>query len=178
MGLFDDVPASPETGPRGGPWERPRDEFPAVAVSALLLARTDVVAVGVTAVWAFTTGFEFWIKAQFRESGRALENNPDDHSLHVGVQFADGRRVADVGAVPGSAGSESAGLIMRPVSFGGGMLQRNRSYWVHPLPPPGPVTFACRWAAFGIPEQRADVGGDLITAAAGRSVRLWPGTGD
>jgi hypothetical protein len=174
MGFFDDVPASLETRPEGDAWTRPAEEFPAVAVSAVLLARTEAVAVAVTAVWAFSAGFEFWIKAKFRESGRALEHDAEGQSLHVGVQFADGRKAADVGSTPSSAGSLAREPVMSLVSFGGGLLQRSRSYWVHPLPPPGPVTFACEWAAFGIPEQRADVDAGLILAAATRSVRLWP----
>jgi hypothetical protein len=178
MGFFDDVPASLGTRPDGDAWTRPAGEFPAVAASAVLLARTEEVAVAVTAVWAFTTGFEFWIKAEFRQPGRALEHEAEGQSLHVGIQFADGRKAADVSSYAGSCGSVAGGLVMSPVSIGGGMLQRSRSYWVHPLPPPGPVTFAGEWAAFGIPEQRADLDAGLILAAARLSVRLWPATND
>jgi hypothetical protein len=45
---------------------------------------------------------------------------------------------------------------MNPVSFGGGHLHQDRSYWVWPLPPVGPLTFMCEWAAFDIPEMLAD----------------------
>jgi hypothetical protein len=55
--------------PHGGPWDRPEGEFPSAAASALLLARTEEVAVAVTAIWAFKAGFEFWVWAQFRHPG-------------------------------------------------------------------------------------------------------------
>jgi hypothetical protein len=100
MGFFDDVSriGADTPYPRGGPWDPPEAEFPGVGASALLLARTGAVAVAVTAIWACTTGFEFWIKAQFRHGERALETQPDDQCLHVGLQFADGRKAANVGS--------------------------------------------------------------------------------
>lgn len=177
MGFFDAVSRYPPSTPipRGAPWDPPAGEFPcAVATGALVLARTEVVAVAVTVIWAFRAGFEFWIKAQFRHPGPALERQPDERSLHVGVQFADGKKAANVSRVPDPAGSVSAGLIMRPVSFGGGHRHQDRSYWVWPLPPAGPVTFVCEWAAFDIPEARAGTDAQLIVDAAGRIIQLWP----
>jgi hypothetical protein len=174
MGFFDDASHHPSPYPRGAPWDPPRAELPRVAASALLLARTEAVAVAVTAIWAFKAGFEFWIKAQFHQSGPALESQPDDQSLHIGLQFADGKKAANVGRVPDPAGSVPAGLILNPLSFGGGRRHLDRSYWVWPLPPPGPVAFVCEWAAFAIGEKRAEVDAQLILDAAGQSVRLWP----
>ena len=177
MGFFDDVSRYPSSmpDPRGTPWDPPAGEFPcAVATGALVLARTEAVAVAVTAIWAFRAGYEFWIKARFRHPGPALERWPDDQSLHVGVRFADGKKAGNVGRVPEPAGSVATGLIMNPVSFGGGHQHQDRSYWVRPLPPVGPLTFICEWAAFDIPEMRADTDAQLIVDAAKRSVQIWP----
>ncbi len=174
MGFFDDAPRLAEPWPRGTPWDPPAGEFPcAVATGALVLVRTEAVAVAVTAIWAFTTGFEFWVKAQFGHSGPALESLPDDQSLHVGVQFADGKKAANVTALPEPAGSVPAGLILNPRSFGASRQHLDRSYWVWPLPPAGPVTFACEWAAFDIPQAHTDTDGQLILDAARRSVQIW-----
>ena len=63
-----------------------------MAASALLLARTDAVAVIVAAVWAFRDGFTFWVRAPFRQAGAGLDERPDEQALHIGVQFADGRK--------------------------------------------------------------------------------------
>ena len=116
----------------------------------------------------------FWIKARFRHPEPALERRPDDQSLHVGLRFADGKKAANVGRVPEPAGSAATGLIMNPVSFGGGHRHQDRSYWVWPLPPVGPLTFVCAWAAFDIPEMRAGTDAQLIVDAAKRSVQIWP----
>jgi len=176
MGFFDDAtrPSPDEPGPRGHPWDPPAAELGKVGASALLLARTEVVAVAVMSISAFREGFELWIEARFRHRGLALQHTADEESLHVGVQFADGRKVANVGSVPDPAGSVTAGLTLSPRSFGGGHWQKNRTYWVSPLPPPGPLAFVCEWAAFGIPESRVEVDAQLILDAAAGSIQLWP----
>jgi hypothetical protein len=106
---------------------------------ALLLAHADEVAVGITGIWVFETGFEFSLSSRFRRPGAALEDFTDRQSLHIGVQFADGRKAANVGRVPELAG-EPAGPIMRPKAMGGGRSYLERSYWVWPLPPVGPIS--------------------------------------
>jgi hypothetical protein len=176
MGFFDDAPPSRERPGQGGGWHQPLAEFPHVAFAGpLILARTDEVAVAVTAIWAFSTGCEFWIGARFREEVPLIADVDDQPSLlmRLGIQFADGRKVANLGRAPEPSGSMPGGLLLRPLSFGGSRLDRNRSYWVWPLPPPGPVTFAFEWAAFGIGENRVEIDGQLIIDAAAQSVRLW-----
>jgi len=42
------------------------------------------------------------------------------------------------------------------------------------LPPAGPVTFVCEWAAAGIPETHASLDAQPILDAAEQSVQLWP----
>jgi hypothetical protein len=180
MGFFDDAPRPrpDEPGPRGHPWTLPAAELAKAGASALLLARTEVVAVAITAVWAFREGFEFWVGAQFRRPGLAQQDSSDEQSLHLGLQFADGRKVANVGRLPDRAGSVAGGLILSPRSFGGGHWQKNRTYWVWPLPPAGPLAFVCEWAAFGIPESRAEIDAQLILDAAADSIQLWPAAGN
>ena len=174
MGFFDDPSLEPDTAREAGAWKRPAGELPRAAESALLLAQTDLVAVAVTAIWAFSSGFELWIGVLFRQPGPALQTEPDDQSLHIGLRFADGRKVANVGRLPGPAGSVPGNLILTPLSFGGGMLHRSRSYWVWPLPPAGPMTFVCEWSAFGIPETTTELDTQPILRAAAQSIKLWP----
>jgi hypothetical protein len=174
MGFFDDAGPEPDWAHEEAEWKRPAGELPRTAESALLLARTDLVAVAVTAIWAFSSGFEIWIGVVFRQPGPALQAEPDDQSLHIGVQFADGRKVANVGRVPGPAGSVPGNLLLRPLSFGGGMFHRSRRYGVWPLTPAGPMNFVCEWPAFGIPETRTDLDSRPLLDAAAQSVKLWP----
>jgi hypothetical protein len=142
----------------------------------LLLAQTEAVAVAVIGVWAFTAGFEFWVSAQFHHAQPPAHGDMSpQESAHIGLQFADGRKAANVTSGPEPAGETGApGLVLSTLGLGGGLRHRNWSYCVWPLPPPGPVTFVCAWAAAGIPEAHASLGAQPILDAAGRSVRLWP----
>lgn len=112
MGFFDDAGSDPNWELGAGGWKRPVSELPRAAESALLLARTDTIAVAVTAIWVFSSGFEFWIGVWFREPGQALQTEPDDQSLHIGLRFADGRKVANVGHLPTPVGSVPGNLIL------------------------------------------------------------------
>jgi hypothetical protein len=99
-------------------------------------------------------------------------------AVHVGVQFADGRKGANFGRGPELArGGGFTGVALNPGGFGGGLRHRHWSYWVRPLPPAGPVSFVCEWTGAGIPETRASLDAQLIVDAARNSVRLWPGDG-
>lgn len=96
-------------------------------------------------------------------------------SVHVGVQFADGRKGTNFGRGPELAeGAGPASVVLNPRGFGGGLRHRSWSYWVSPLPPAGPVTFVCEWAAAGISETQISLDAQQILDAASHSVRLWP----
>jgi hypothetical protein len=181
MGFFDEMPyQDPDAPRRGGAWDPPVAEFPcAVATGPLVFARTEAVAVAVIGVWAFRAGFEFWVSARFHHAQPPVTGDMAPHeSVHLGVQFADGRKAANFGRGP-EPGPDAgpAGVAMSPQGFGGGLRHRDWSYWVSPLPPDGPVTFACEWAAAGIPESQASLDAHLIVEAAGHSAPLWPGQG-
>ena len=177
MAFFDDLPHQELHGRRGGAWDPPAAEFPcAVATGPLVLGRTEAVAVAVIGVWAFRAGFEFWVSARFQHAQPPASGEmAPQESVHLGVQFADGRKAANFGRGPKLAqGAAPAGIALSPQGFGGGLRHRDWSYWVSPLPPAGLVTFVCEWAAAGIGEAQASLGGDLIVEAATRSVPLWP----
>ncbi len=176
MGFFDDVPYQDTHRLRGSIWDPPVAEFPcAVTTGPLVLARTEAVAVAVIGVWAFRAGFEFWMSAQFRHAQPPASGDmAPQESAHIGAQFADGRKAASFGRGPALAPGTEPRMVLMPVGLGGGLRYRSWSYWVWPLPPRGPVTFACEWAAAGIAEARADLGAQLILDAAAQSVQLWP----
>jgi hypothetical protein len=48
------------------------------------------------------------------------------------------------------------------------------TFWLWPLPPSGPVTFACEWPKYGIPLTRHEFDGNLIRDAGQRATELWP----
>ena len=133
-------------------------------------------AVAVIGVWAFRMGFEFWVSARFHHTSPPVSGEMAPHeSVHLGVQFADGRKAANFGRGPElDQGAGFTGVALNLQGFGGGLRHRNWSYWVGPLPPAGPVTFVCEWAAAGIGEAQASLDAHLIVEAARHSVPLWP----
>lgn len=119
MGFFDDLPQQdPWARRQGGAWDPPVAEFPcAAATGALVLARTEAVALAVIGVWAFRAGFEFWLDARFRDVQPPAEGGmAPQESAHVGVQFADGRKGANFGRGPEVA--PGAGPVWRSILVG------------------------------------------------------------
>jgi hypothetical protein len=159
-----------------------------VAVTNLLLARSEQASVYVDYVDAYPEGFELEIRAStsvaYDDLRRAGDRwGPDVFGGHwpiagerrdvlpaellrIGVQFADGRTATNVG------GHERpvAGPVMWPLRGGGhgggGESRFHQGYWVSPLPPPGPVGLVCEWPSGQIPVVRRDIDARLILDAA------------
>jgi hypothetical protein len=178
VGFFDDAPWHDDSlcRPLDRPWEPPVDEFPcALPIGPLGVARTEEVAVAVIGVWAFKAGFEFWMSARFHHAQPPISGDMAPHeSVHIGLQFSDGRKVANFSCGPAQAPGTESGVVLWPVGFGGGRRYRSWSYWVWPMPPPGPMTFVYEWVAAGIGEVRASLDARVILDATAGSVRLWP----
>ena len=87
--------------------------------------------------------------------------------------YADGRRAATTGG-PALPMDDPGRLILQQAGGGGNDLSYDQDYWVHPLPPPGPVTLVVSWLERGITEARAELDGAAIGEAARRAVTLWP----
>ena len=95
----------------------------------------------------------------------------EDEILRFGVEFADGRRVLDMGGEPvGDDGRP--GIVLSPNGGGGGSATEHESgYWLYPLPPSGAVTFAVEWPAKGIPQTARVLDGSLLSEAGARALR-------
>jgi hypothetical protein len=170
----------------------PENEFPAGVGATLLLARTEDVAVGLTQMEAFSTGFRFTLTVRLRRPRPDLARGglsvliradsypgveiPVENRLLLGLEYPDGRRVSNL-TDPHSAGPGADvddHLVLVPQGGGGGDRNVEQAFWVASLPAGGPVTVVLAWAAMGLPESRTVIDGDAITAAAGRSQVLWP----
>jgi len=99
---------------------------------------------------------------------------PED-VLRLGVLYADGRRAATTGGHlwPGDDADDER-LVLVQGGGGGGGRSWDQDFWVHPLPPEGPVTFVASWLAYGVTETRVELDGAVIREAAQRAVILWP----
>ena len=185
-----DLPPPPEW--QGHPaWLRPNGVVPAVAPAALTLIRTDEVAVAISGLCAYPNGFEFTVHARVRHEDLPWGMSPTDpvadlrtrqaseKALRLGVLYADGRRASTISRYS-ETGEEAGGqhLTFLEVGRGGTDRQWNGDFWVHPLPPHGPVTFVASWLLYAVAETRAEVDSLAILEAAGRAVTLWPGEPD
>ncbi|GAA0560930.1 hypothetical protein GCM10010172_50170 [Paractinoplanes ferrugineus] len=171
-------------------WQRrtsaPDNELPGAAGVLLLLGHTDDAAVAVTQVEGFSTGWRFTLAVRLRRprpgphlhmllSRRAhlgLEIPVQDRLL-LGLEYPDGRRASTLRDEPMGRPDDGAELVFRQQSGSGDDRSHDQSYWVSPLPPPGPVTFVLAWPSAGLPETRTGVDGAAIRAAAGQARELW-----
>jgi hypothetical protein len=179
-------------------WRRQRMEMlPGVAPVALVLARTDDTLVGVTDVRGYPNGFVFLLRLRWGLVADPDEEvrwpfphwgSPDpldgdlfpDELLRFGVQFADGRKVTNMGMypfVPEDLAPDQPVLVEAGVGGEGGRLGRGASWdlelALQPLPPPGPLAFVCAWPGRGIPESRVEIDAGLILDAAAAAVPFY-----
>lgn len=193
--FFDPPPArepEPEQPPTPPWFAAPRGMLPGVVALELVLAQTADVAVCVSRLAAYTTGFEFEIRTLEHPGAHDLDLDPllfgphrhrlrrsgrrdglEDEMLRFGVQFADGGKATNTGGF--SHGEDPPpGPVMHSGGGGGGGGEWRQSEWVWPLPPPGPVAFVCEWPAAGIPLSRAEVDAQVILDAASRARAIFP----
>jgi hypothetical protein len=193
MAFFDSLPKPPPWEPPRRPvqhlWQQPDNVLAGAIAAELLLARTETAAVALAGLRCYPHGFAFSLQVRVRrlEDGMQLlgdpfgrhrrfrEETPDDQLLRLGIEYADGRRTATNAAQPSFSAAVPAGqLLLQPGSSGSSDRRWDGNFWVYPLPPDGPVTFIVSWLAHGVTENRVEVDGTEIRAAAGRAVELWP----
>lgn len=161
--------------------------------AAIGIGRTDEVAVGVTQLEAFSTGFRFTLAVRLRRArpefvhgGLLMSIGSYAHPgmevfledrLLVGLEYSDGRRASSLDGPgwegPGSEPDHSQVVLVQG-SGGGDDRSADQTFWVAPLPPEGPVVFVLAWPSLGIAESRTAFDGAAIRAAAARSQVLWP----
>jgi hypothetical protein len=189
----------PEPEPRSlPPWiGAPRGVLPGVVALELIIARTDQVAVCITRLSAYATGFEFELHTKAapdldeldidpllfgphrhrrRRRGSPEHSMPDD-MLRFGIQFSDGRKATNTGALH-HLDEPPTGPVMHPGGGSGGGGDWRQDNWVWPLPPPGPLLFVCEWPAMEIAVSTAEIDAQLVIDAASRAQALFPGAGE
>jgi hypothetical protein len=187
--LFDDEPTRKPRVDAG--WEQhrahrsavagpPQDEVGILALASFVLARTPEVAVAVRGVTAFSDGLVLAVAVLFADEQKSedLSYSMNDFSrspgrFRFGCVYADGRaatsgtRDAPLVEQPGGA---PALVLLRSSSAG---LLWNGEYWLHPLPPQGPLVLGCRWPDRGIPETLVEIDPAPLLAAAATSTPVW-----
>jgi hypothetical protein len=189
MGFFESIPPPPPPEPaqRQRPvWMRSDAVIPGLVPAEVTIVRTEQVAVAIGGIHAYPNGFEFTVHARVRheddpEPRRGGLFNRHGHlartpgeGLRLGIMYADGRRAATPGGHPLPDDADPGRLTLFENGGGGSSRTWDGNFWVHPLPPDGPVTFVVSWAEHGVAEARAELDGAAIGAAATRAVTLWP----
>lgn len=190
MSFFEPPPPPPEPEhPRQPLWLGPRENELGVPVPlAVVLARTNDVAVAVLGLTAFSTGFEIHATLRTREQldnfhEVLMMNRPTRHRAELepelfrfGVEFSDGRKATNLGhPFHKEQQDESPGEpVLMPRSGGGGGKSWEMNWWVWPLPPPGALALVCEWPAHGIELTRYELDGATVIDAASTVETLWP----
>jgi hypothetical protein len=180
------VTASPEGAPQRRvvrPWARPETEFGVLVPDGILqFDRPEPTGVAVTALWAYSNGFEFFVTRILppdgpgfdRPRGRTPSGGRTGPAVHedltVGLECAHSSKV--LGNVPSPAGDEEPPSRVLDFLGGTGSTHRGDSrWWTWPLPSPGHLDFICK---IGAVETRASMDAQLILDAAQRSGLAWP----
>ena len=192
MSFFESVPELPPPpfeGPEPPAWMRQDAMIPGWSPAGLLLIRTDDVAVAVGGVRGYPNGFEFTVHVRLRQQGFVWGTGPFDsladprtarapeQALRLGILYANGRRARTPSYRPRPVIDKEADgghLILLPIGGGGSERQWDGDFWVHPLPPNGPVTFVASWLLYEVAETHAELDSSAIYDAAQRADILWP----
>lgn len=190
MSLFDDEPVKATRS--GADWENhrrhrspqsgpPQDEVGVLALSSFLIARTAEAVVAVRGVTAYSDGLHLTVVVLFADEQKSedLAYSMNEHSrspgrFRFGCVYADGRSATsgtrDAPVVENPSGDGPALVLLRCESSG---LQWNGEYWLHPLPPKGPLVLGCRWPDRGIPETLVEIDPVPLLKAAETSGPVW-----
>lgn len=158
----------------------PENELAVAVPVNTVLARTGDVAIALQRLSVYTTGVSFDLVVRrrpdvARAGGRDLNelvwgHGPEGGRFLLGVEFADGRRPSNLGD---RIGPED-GIVFTQGGGSGGMASVDQAWWLHPLPPDGPLRFVVRCPELGIDELSTVLDGAEIRAAARGVVVLWP----
>lgn len=147
------------------------------------MARNERVAIFLNSLQVYPAGFEVVVHVVARE-GFGLDPfsyRPDREAerggrippgrLRLGFALADGSKASNTFARR-SGRAEEAEPSAPLMTIRGGRGQEDewsQTYWVWPLPPPGPLEFVSEWPAADLPLTRAALDSAAILAAAARA---------
>ncbi len=166
------------------PWlGAPVGALPGVVAFEQVLAQTERVAVCVTRLAAYPTGFEFDLVTmvaddqadldpmlfhRYHHLHRATAEGIPPELLRLGVQFPDGSKATNTGGFHHDT-QPPKGPVMQAGGGGGGGGSWSQTQWIWPLPSPGAVVLVCEWPAMNIPLTRNEIDGQTILDAAARA---------
>lgn len=182
--FFDEADVPPPDEPvehRSPPWaEMAPNVLPVSVPLDVVLVRTGDWAVWIGGAEVGPEGLQFTLTVQGRRTldvrrMHGFHEPPEEGSRRFGVAFADGRRAIAWGPWAGPGADRAAPAIHLTPRGGSGSSHRwSQTFWLWPLPPEGPLTFAFAWPEQGLEESVAEVDGAPLRAASRRAIELWP----
>ncbi|SOD75134.1 hypothetical protein SAMN05892883_4339 [Jatrophihabitans sp. GAS493] len=168
---------------------RPDNQIPITLGTAFLLARTDDLAVAISALRVYANGLEFTVSARSRGdvAGQGLllsgfgghrprgQHGSVDRFL-LGFEFSDGRSVTNVESWPPALPDvdDHDGPWLTNGGGGGSDRVADHDFFLAPLPPGERLTLVGAWPSLGIAEFRQAFDAVAIRAAAAQVIELWP----
>jgi hypothetical protein len=194
---FFEIPEPPPAPKRRRRRKRREEHYlsPTLIVPGYLpgfvLATSDEQAVVVGQIKCYPSGFGFEL-----ESVSRYEIEPDDDPrlwamdlyphrrrevtpamLRFGIEYSNGKKATTLdlpdSKTPFDRRGDDSGPQLAQGGGGGGGGYWSQKFWVWPLPPEGPVTFACEWPAFGIEETLRRIDGARFRRAASKAEPLF-----
>ena len=169
----------------------PVNMLPATWPVAVLLSRTDEVAISVLGAHVYPSGMTL----RFLLASRKQQDDPHalqalslplrargglepDNILRLGVRYSDGRSWSSLGqpdmlqTLEVDFDETTPRLV--PMGGSGNGKTYEQGMYLTPLPPDGPLEFLCAWPRYSIPETSATIDATGIITAAENAVELWP----
>ena len=156
-----------------------------------VLAASDAQAVVIGQLECFPTGFAFDLRTTSRyEVALEEEDEPmrdpffprrrravGPEELRFGIEYSNGKKATNFDPHDWESRFDRQPRDAAPHldggGGGGGGGNWRHEFWVWPLPPDGPVIFACEWPAYGIQETTRRVAGERFRRAAEKSKPLF-----
>jgi hypothetical protein len=184
VSFFDSVPRPPRPPeiPRREPkpWDGPPAGWIAgwVPWRIVLLRSGDAHAV-LRDFEALPTGLQFSLVTTLRRDPMAHRGHhapffaPGEQGMRLGVAFADGRKAVAGLDMNRETSRDPSQPVLRPGGGGGSGSTYRLSFWLWPLPPPGPLTWVAQWPEHNLAENSVNVDATVLAAAASEAEQLW-----
>jgi ATP-dependent Clp protease ATP-binding subunit ClpC len=161
--------------------------LPAVVPLELILGQSDSVAVLLPELRVYRTRAEWQLIFAAHDDALAVQfplawaegmpapphqREPSTPPCQLSIRYPDGRHVS--ATMAGNQAPDEHHLGMSFVSASGGPGRFVCSFFIEPLPSPGPLVISCEWPAHDIAPTETRVDAARIIDAADRSIELWP----
>lgn len=171
---FFDLPPGPLSGP--GPGPRPWDPPLTLRPNEISLARTPAVEVSLSGFVALPSGFAFFLNIRWAdpnhrpvrnvfdvvlELGEPIPDSPPPTMLRFGVAYSDGSKSTNLDGKWDLPAPQQP-PVLYPGSWYMSDTSAMQSFWIWPLPPPGPLSFVLAWPLETIPLTVAQVDAESI----------------